>query len=133
MLGRGPAAILTTKNGYSQSYGQAWANASNTPFRKYKHWVHEGGIATPLVVHWPHGIAAKGELRNQPAHLIRLMATAVDLADADYPASFGGNGIAPLEGKSLAPAFGNKPLAREASTGARRQPRGAPREVEIGR
>ena len=52
MLGRGPLEILMTKKGYSQSYGQAWANASNTPFRKYKHWVHEGGIASPLIVHW---------------------------------------------------------------------------------
>ena len=114
MLGRGPRAILTTKNGYSQSYGQAWANASNTPFRKYKHWVHEGGIATPLVVHWPQGIAAKGELRRRPAHLIDLMATALDAAGADYPASFGGNAIAPLEGKSLTPAFAGKPIDREA-------------------
>jgi arylsulfatase A-like enzyme len=114
MLGRGPVEILTTKNGYTQAYGQAWANASNTPFRKYKHWVHEGGIASPLVAHWPNGIAARGEFRTQPSHLIDLMATAVDLAEADYPVTFGGNRITPLEGKSLVPAFSNDPIARDA-------------------
>ncbi len=114
MLGRGPLEILTTKNGYTQSYGQAWANASNTPFRKYKHWVHEGGIASPLVVHWPAGISAKGEFRTHPTHLIDLMATALDIGDATYPANFSGNTITPLEGVSMAPAFDNKPLDREA-------------------
>ena len=43
-----------------QSYGTAWANLSNTPFRLYKHWIHEGGISTPLIVHWPNGIARQG-------------------------------------------------------------------------
>ncbi len=114
MLGRGPLAILTTKDGYSQSYGQAWANASNTPFRTYKHWVHEGGIASPLVIHWPAGIAAKGELRSQPTHLIDLMATALDVGEASYPTEFGGNRIAPLEGVSLVPAFAGRSLEREA-------------------
>ena len=114
MLGRGPRAILQTKNGYSQSYGQAWANASNTPFRKYKHWVHEGGIATPLIVHWPAGIAAKGELRDEPTHLIDLMATALDVAGAEYPTHYEGNEIIPLEGVSMVPAFGDKPVGREA-------------------
>jgi len=114
MLGRGPLEILTTKNGYTQAYGQAWANASNTPFRKYKHWVHEGGIASPLVVHWPKGISSKGEFRAQPTHLIDLMATALDIGDGQYPANYNGNKITPLEGVSMAPAFENKPLEREA-------------------
>jgi hypothetical protein len=48
------------------AYGRGWANVSNTPFREYKHWVHEGGISTPLIVHWPDGITARGELRQQP-------------------------------------------------------------------
>ena len=114
MLGRGPLEILMTKNGYSQSYGQAWANASNTPFRKYKHWVHEGGIASPLVVHWPDGVSAKGELRSAPTHLIDLMATALDVGKADYPEEFAGNRIAPLEGVSMVPAFAGRELGREA-------------------
>ncbi len=94
-------------------YGEEWANVSNTPFRLYKHWVHEGGIATPLVVHWPKGIQSKGQLRTQPGHLIDIMATCVDIADIDYPTNFNGNNILSLEGKSLLPAFKNKKIKRE--------------------
>jgi arylsulfatase A-like enzyme len=96
-------------------YGGAWANVSNTPFREYKHWQHEGGISTPLIAHWPAGIdaARHGKLVGHPAHLIDLMATCVDLAGATYPAEFGGEKIQPMEGVSLAPAFAGKPLARK--------------------
>lgn len=95
-------------------YGEAWANVSNTPFREYKHWVHEGGIATPLVAHWPRGIAPSrhNALESQPAHLIDLMATCVDLAGAAYPSRFAENSIQPMEGVSLAPAFRGQPLNR---------------------
>ena len=96
------------------AYGRAWANVSNTPFREYKHWVHEGGISTPLIAHWPAGIPARGELRHQPGHLIDIMATCVDVAGAQYPAEVAGNQITPLEGRSLVPAFRNEPIAREA-------------------
>jgi arylsulfatase A-like enzyme len=95
-------------------YGKAWANVSNTPFREYKHWVHEGGIATPLVAHWPAGIREKGKLRHTPSHLIDLMATCVDLSGAVYPKKVKGNDIRPMEGASLAPIFNNKPLAPRA-------------------
>lgn len=91
------------------AYGQGWANVSNTPFREYKHWVHEGGISSPLVVHWPRGITAKGELRTQPGHLIDIAATAYDLAGAAYP-----NEATPLAGQSLRPVFDGKPLVRDA-------------------
>jgi len=89
------------------SYGLPWANASNTPFRLYKHWVHEGGISTPLIAHWPSGIPPElhNTLSGAPGHLIDLMATCVDLAEADYPAEFNGNPITPLEGKSLRPVL----------------------------
>ena len=96
------------------SYGIGWANASNTPFRLYKHWVHEGGIATPLIVHWPAGIAARGELRRQPGHLIDLMPTCLAVAGAEYPKTFNQRPITPLEGKSLIPTFANRPIEREA-------------------
>ena len=95
-------------------YGKAWANVSDTPFREYKHWVHEGGISTPLVVHWPAGVKAKNELRHQPSHLIDIMATCVDVAGATYPSEYKGNKIKPKEGVSLVPAFAGKPLEREA-------------------
>ena len=96
-------------------YGRAWANVSNTPFREYKHWVHEGGISTPLVAHWPKGISAKlrGKFEHQPAHLIDLMATCVDLAKADYPKEVKGEKIVPMQGVSLKPTFSGKAIKRE--------------------
>ena len=94
--------------------GQSWATLENTPFRRYKHYNHEGGIATPLIAHWPAGIAAHGEFRQQPGHLIDIMATCVDLAGAKYPAEFHGQAIQPMEGRSLVPAFANQPIQRDA-------------------
>ena len=96
-------------------YGKAWANVSNTPFKEYKHWVHEGGISTPLVAHWPKGIAPKlrGKFEHQPSHLIDLMATCVDLANADYPKQVKGKEIIPLQGVSLKPAFSGGKLERK--------------------
>jgi arylsulfatase A-like enzyme len=96
------------------AYGQGWANVSNTPFREYKHWVHEGGISTPLVVHWPAGFKRRGELERTPGHLIDIMATCVDVSGATYPKELNGQAIQPPEGKSLVPAFDGKPVEREA-------------------
>jgi arylsulfatase len=87
------------------SYGLPWANASNTPFRLYKHWVHEGGIATPLVAHWPARIKQGGAITPQVGHLVDLMATCCDVAGAEYPKTREGRDITPLEGRSLAPVF----------------------------
>ncbi len=90
-------------------YGRAWATVSNTPFREYKHWVHEGGISTPLIAHWPDKINRKGEWEDTPGHLIDLMATCVDVAGAEYPKTFhDGKNIKPMEGKSLRLAFEGK-------------------------
>lgn len=96
------------------AYGEGWANVSNTPFREYKHWVHEGGISTPLIAHWPKRITAHGELRHQPGHLIDIMATCVDISGAKYPTEHAGEKITPLEGRSLVPAFGNQAIERDA-------------------
>ncbi|HZN33649.1 MAG TPA: arylsulfatase [Pirellulaceae bacterium] len=95
------------------AYGQGWANVSNTPLREYKHWVHEGGISTPLVVHWPAGIERRGQLEPQPGHLIDLMATCVAVSGAEYPPA-GTTNVQPLEGRSLVPAFAGQPIQREA-------------------
>lgn len=95
------------------AYGEDWANVSNTPFREYKHWVHEGGISTPLIAHWPNRIKTKGELRHQPGHLIDIMATALDISGAKYPTQRAGQKITPPEGRSLIPAFDGKPLDRD--------------------
>lgn len=96
------------------SYGYAWANASNTPFRRYKKWIHEGGCATPLIAHWPKGIAARNEIRHQVGHVIDFMPTFAGMAGASYPGEFNGHAIAPMEGVSLTPAFANRSLDREA-------------------
>lgn len=96
------------------AYGRGWANVSNTPFREYKHWVHEGGISTPLIAHWPKGIAAAGQLRKEPAHLIDIAATCIDLAGAESPQEVGGIASPPLEGRSLVPVFAGKPIDRDA-------------------
>ncbi len=95
-----------------QSYGTAWANLSNTPFRLYKHWIHEGGIATPLIVHWPAGITDKGGIRHAPGYLPDIMATVLEITGTPYPASFEGRAIDPLEGRSLMPVFSQDGGAR---------------------
>jgi len=87
------------------SYGLPWANASNTPFRLYKHWVHEGGISTPLIAYWPAVIEERGTITREVGHLIDLMATSLDAAGVEYPATHNGKAITPLEGKSLVPIF----------------------------
>lgn len=84
-----------------QSYGTAWANVSNTPFRLYKHWTHEGGISTPFIIHWPEGIEEKGKLRHTPAQLTDIMATIVDITGVNYPAVYQKRKIPPMEGKSF--------------------------------
>jgi arylsulfatase A-like enzyme len=99
------------------AYGKAWATVSDTPFREYKHWVHEGGIATPLIAHWPAGIAARGELRKQPGQLPDVMATLLDVARAAYPAERSGVAVPPPEGRSLIPAFAGKPVDRTGPIG----------------
>lgn len=94
--------------------GQNWATLNNTPFRKWKHFVHEGGCSTPLIAHWPSGIDApeRNKLVHQPGHVIDVMPTVVDVAAARYPAKFASKTIEPLEGVSLKPAFSGKALAR---------------------
>ncbi len=87
------------------SYGLCWANASDTPFQRYKSWTHEGGIATPLIAHWPGVIKQKGKLTHEPGHVIDIMATCCDVAGAAYPRTYDGKPITPLEGKSLVPVF----------------------------
>ncbi len=75
--------------------------------------MHEGGISTPLIVHWPGRVRARGELRSQPGHLIDIMATSVDVAGADFSAEYKGNKIIGMQGRSLLGAFDNEPIRRD--------------------
>ena len=104
-FGGGPENILETKKGIFLSYGRVWGNVSNTPFRKYKCWVHEGGIATPLIVNWPQGIPGRnqGTFVREYGFIQDIMATCIDLADTQYPEKFNGKNITPISGKSLLP------------------------------
>ncbi len=94
--------------------GECWALLQNTPFRRYKHYTHEGGIATPLIAHWPTGIPAarQGQWTAEPGHLIDLMATCVDVAGARFPTTRAGHAVVPMEGISLRPAFLGEKLDR---------------------
>ncbi|MEJ7608109.1 MAG: arylsulfatase [Bryobacteraceae bacterium] len=97
---RGDGHDPSAPPGSRESYlclGPGWATAANTPFRLHKSSVHEGGIASPLIVHWPKGISDKGALRHDPCHFIDVLPTVVSLA--------GGTPAATLPGKSIAPAF----------------------------
>jgi len=96
------------------AYGRGWANVSDTPFREYKHWVHEGGISTPLIVHSPNLVSesVRGKFYREPGQLVDLMATCLDLAGGTYPKNYDGNKITPLEGISLVPGFSGNSLSR---------------------
>ena len=93
------------QSGRSSSAGEAWSNASNTPFRMHKRWVHEGGIATPLVVHWPNVISEGGQLSHQVGHVADLLATCIDAAQASYPDQYGPHAIKSSPGISLLPSL----------------------------
>ncbi len=105
---RGLGEDPTTPIGSAYSYlgiGPGWASAANTPFRLYKSWEFEGGNCTPLIVHWPAGIAAHGELRENPGHMIDIVPTLLELTGATRPATVAGLPVPPLPGKSLVPVF----------------------------
>jgi arylsulfatase len=85
--------------------GPGWSSCSNTPFRRHKTWVHEGGIATPLIVHWPQGFPARGELRRVPCHVIDFVPTVLAAVGVDAPTTWHDHARPPLMGKSLLPVF----------------------------
>jgi arylsulfatase A-like enzyme len=94
------------------SYGLNWASVSNTPFRRHKIWVHEGGISTPFIAHWPLQIKDKGQIRNDVAHVIDIMPTLCEISCTQYPESYRGKGIQPFEGESLLHIFNGKTRSR---------------------
>ena len=102
--GHDPQAPL----GSSKSYlclGPGFSSAGNTPFRRHKTWVHEGGISTPLIAHWPKGIKAKGALRHTPSHVIDIVLTILEIAGIPKPTSWKNQKVPTAPGKSLIPSF----------------------------
>ncbi|MHC4886475.1 MAG: arylsulfatase [Planctomycetota bacterium] len=93
------------------SYDLPWANASNTPFRLFKSFTHEGGISTPFLMHWPQAIEPD-RLAHTPSHIIDMMATFMEVSGTAYPDKYGGNDIQPMEGVSLTPLFGGGEVER---------------------
>jgi len=106
--GNSPDITPGPEDTYS-TYGRAWANLSNAPFREYKHWVHEGGIASPFIVHWPRGLGERGGIVHAPHQIQDVMATVLELSGAEYPTEHRGRAILPYEGHSMLPAWRGEP------------------------
>ena len=113
VLGRGEFFNVKKRNQQTNnSYGRAWANASNTPFRLYKHHAHEGGVATPFIMHWPRRIKPGKDWLREPAQLIDIMPTVIEVAGTSYPETYADNRILSLDGISLMPSCQGRSLGR---------------------
>lgn len=110
------ATVMVRGDGHSQSadpgsaasflcLGPGWASAANAPFRRHKIWVHEGGISTPFIMHWPARVRSGGALRRTPSHVIDLVPTVLELAGIAPPSSWNGQPRLPLPGGSLVPVL----------------------------
>ena len=102
--GHDPAAPMGSAASFL-CLGPGWSSAANTPMRRHKTWVHEGGISTPLIAHWPAGIKARGELRHRPGHLVDVLPTLLELSGSVKPATIRGAAVPPAPGRSLAGVF----------------------------
>lgn len=102
--GHDPQAPLGSAKSYL-CLGPGFSSAGNTPFRRHKTWVHEGGISTPLIAHWPRGIKATGEIRHTPGHVIDIVPTILDASGINKPSNWEGVNIPSSPGKSLVSAF----------------------------
>lgn len=113
-ISSGKSKIPTGKADTYESYRINWANLSSTPYREYKHYTNEGGIATPLIVSWPKGIDKKlnGTFVREYGYFADIMATCCDAGKVTYPKSYKGHYIIPCEGVSLVPNFSDKPTGR---------------------
>lgn len=90
-----------------------WANVANTPFRSFKNYSYEGGIATPMIVHWPAGIRDGGQVDHTPLHFIDIVPTLIDITGAEYPSDYRGKKVHPLPGQSILPLFRGEDLIRK--------------------
>lgn len=113
-ISSGKRKAVDGKGDTYESYRRNWANVSSTPYKEYKHHTNEGGIATPLIIHYPKGI--KKEFENsyisEYGHITDIMATCVDLGQASYPTIYKGHKIVPMQGISLRPNFTGKKTER---------------------
>jgi arylsulfatase len=110
-VGNEPSIVPGPEDTYA-SYGRAWANLSNTPFRLYKRWTHEGGISTPLIVHWPAGGLANGAIVRAPFQLTDVLPTILEATQVPYPKNYPDREIPPSEGCSFLPALrGDQPAS----------------------
>lgn len=113
MRGRGEFRDIEKRNqDNANSYGEAWANAGNTPLRLYKHYVHEGGSATPFFIHWPKHITPQADWYLEPGQIHDIMPTILDVAGASYPDTLNGHELLPLDGVSLRPSFSGEAIER---------------------
>jgi len=112
-LGEDPQAPIGSAYCYL-GIGPGWSSAANTPFRLHKSWNHEGGIATPLIISWPGGIKAHGELRADPGHVIDLVPTVLELTGGKRPATVADLPVPPLAGESLVPDFARDGMVKHA-------------------
>jgi len=101
---RNPEGVAPGARNCKLAYGPPWANVSDTPFRRYKRWVHEGGIATPLVVRWPD-VVEPGSVSRQMGHVVDLLPTFLEAAGASYPSTYDGEEVPPMQGESLLPVL----------------------------
>jgi arylsulfatase A-like enzyme len=113
----GPALTGTALANMGQSgagdalrVGTNWSHVSNTPFALYKHYAHEGGIRSPLIVHWPAGFASQNMWTNSVGSVIDIMPTVVAATGVNYPTTFNSHNVLPMEGVSLLPALNGTPL-----------------------
>ncbi len=95
------------------SLGEDWANVTNTPFRYYKNYSHQGGIVTPFIAYWPEGIAESGRIDHTLLHFVDIMPTFLDITDAPYPSEYRGDKVGPVDGVSLLPLFRGESLQRD--------------------
>lgn len=102
--GHDPAAAPGSATSYL-CLGPGFSSACNTPFRRHKTWVHEGGISTPLIVSWPKGISDRNQLRSAPCHVIDIVPTLLEIAGLEKPAQWKGQAVPPAPGRSLWTVF----------------------------
>ncbi len=108
--GHDPAAAPGSRKTFL-CLGPGWSTTANTPFRRHKTWTHEGGIATPLIVHWPAGIKAQGDLRHAMVHLADVTPTVLEVTGVEQPAEHGGVRLPPMQGRSLVASLADETAA----------------------